>query len=200
MKLLSPVVVGILAFLILYWVDFFDLKRMPVIKILTWILGVVLIFASHLSVIFDSTTFIIPEFFRASGFVLSIIFFLLFIYSVFIEIPLFRRRGIVANEKGLVTSGTYALTRHPGVIWYILTLIAIFIHTGSKILLISIPIWGMMDIIYAIIQDYYFFPRLFGEDYSNYREKTPILIPSSKNIRNCILTYKTLIRTDEEST
>ena len=198
MKPLLPVLVGILAFLILYWVDFFDLKRKPFLKILTWFFGIVLLIISHLTVIFDSTAFLIPEFFRLPGFILSILFFTLLIYSVFIEIPLFRKKGVVSNEKGLITSGTYALTRHPGVIWYLLTLTAILIYTGSKSLLISIPIWGLMDIIYALIQDYFFFPRLFGEDYCGYKEKTPMLIPSFSSMRTCILSYREFIKTDKE--
>lgn len=200
MKILLPLVVGILGFLILYGVDYFDLKKKRLLKFFTWILGIMLLLISHLQIVLTSKIIIFPEFLKSIGIVLSVIFFILLLYSVFIEISVLGRKGCAVSSSGLIRSGTYALSRHPGVLWYIMTLIFLFIATGAKYLLYAIPVWSIMDILYAILQDLYFFPRLFGEEYDDYKKSTPMILPSFKSIRSCILSYRKILLIDEDQT
>ena len=200
MRLLPAVLVGVLGFIVLYWVDFFDLRGKKTFKILIWFVGISLLLVSHIQVVVSSKVYIFHEFLKSVGVISSIIFFTLLLYSVFIEIPILRKRGFATNSDGLIDIGTYALSRHPGVLWYILMLISLFLSTGSKELIYSIPIWSLMNIIYAIVQDLYYFPRLFGNDYNVYKKSTPMIIPTFKSIRAFVFTYRRILHVRAKET
>jgi protein-S-isoprenylcysteine O-methyltransferase Ste14 len=118
------------------------------------------------------------------------LFTILLVYSILIEIP-FRRTYL---QKGagdiLVTTGTYALTRHPGVLWLAVCLIGMFLATGTRLLIIAIPVWVIIDTLYVLIQDRYYFPRQFGKAYDDYKMTVPMLIPTLKSIRRCLKTVR----------
>jgi len=198
MIILHPIVVGVLGFLILYLVDYFDLRKKRIFKTITWLVGFSILLVSHIQVIFKTESYIFSNSLRVVGVVLSIIFFNLLLYSVFVEIPILRKRGFTINKKGLIVDGTYALSRHPGISWYILTLISLFLFSGSKSLLVAIPLWVLTDILYAVVQDKFLFPKLFGEDYNYYKIKTPMFIPNLQGIKSCISTYGKLLNARSE--
>lgn len=81
----------------------------------------------------------------------------------------------------MIKTGTYALVRHPGVIWYTLFLIALLLISSSQLLLIALPIWVFMDVLYVIIQDKFYFPHMFP-GYEEYKKETPMLIPTRKSL------------------
>ena len=116
-------------------------------------------------------------------------FSLLFIYSVFIEVRFNQSRTDMAEGSELVRTGTYALTRHPGVIWITLALVSLVLATRSWLLLIATPIWLLMDLIWVWIEDRFYFPQMFP-DYNEYKKEVPMLIPTSASIRNCIRTIR----------
>jgi len=81
----------------------------------------------------------------------------------------------------LIKTGTYALVRHPGVIWYVLFLIALLLVSRSKLFLIAAPIWIFMDILYVFVQEKFYFSRMFP-GYGEYKKETPMLIPTRKSL------------------
>jgi protein-S-isoprenylcysteine O-methyltransferase Ste14 len=88
----------------------------------------------------------------------------------------------------LVTSGTYALCRHPGVLWLALLLVGVFMSSGSPWVLAALPVWVGLDVLYVILQEKLFFIRMFGADYREYQRAVPMLIPTWRSVRECART------------
>ena len=106
----------------------------------------------------------------------------LLVYSLFLEIP-FRRTYVEAGASfALVRTGTYALTRHPGVLWLALLLVALLLVSRSRLLLWAGPIWLGLDVLAVSIQDRCSLPRQFS-DYPEYRQETPMLLPTLTSVR-----------------
>lgn len=183
------VLAGAVGFMILFFFDLAALRGVRVVKTVIWIVGYGLVAFALNMIIRKGNNFVLPAYIKVTGIILSIVFALLLVYSLLIEIP-FKTTYL---EKGagsrLVTTGTYALARHPGVLWLILFLIGVFLATGAKTLLIAVPVWGLMDIIYILVQDRYYFPKQFGEAYGRYQNEVPMLIPTNRSIRQCFKTF-----------
>jgi len=114
---------------------------------------------------------------------------ILLIYSWFIELPSAKTYVQPGVGSELVTTGTWALTRHPGVLWYALGLVALLLATRSTVLLFCAPVWIAMDIVHVVMEDVYFFPRMFP-DYPQYKQQTPMLIPTRRSIAACLKTLR----------
>ena len=106
----------------------------------------------------------------AVSWVFTILFNLVHIYSIFIEIPFQQTyvEGGVGDE--LVTTGTYALTRHPGVLWMTLAMIFLVLATRSRLLAIAFPIWSLMNLGWVGLQDAFYFEKVFP-GYAQYKRK-----------------------------
>jgi protein-S-isoprenylcysteine O-methyltransferase Ste14 len=124
----------------------------------------------------------------------------LLVYSLFLEIP-FRRTYVEAGASfALVRTGTYALTRHPGVLWLALLLVALLLVSRSRLLLWAGPIWLGLDVLAVSIQDRFSLPRQFP-DYAEYRQQTPMLLPTLTSVRRCWRTLRSPVSsTDAERT
>ncbi|MEE9201566.1 MAG: hypothetical protein V3U31_00030, partial [Dehalococcoidia bacterium] len=110
----------------------------------------------------------------------------LFIYSVFVEIPLaaYLLRGSVPR---LVNTGTYALCRHPGVLWAAALFVGLILVSRSTKLLVAAPVWLALDVLWVWMQDKFFFPRLIP-GYKEYQGQTPMLWPNRRSLKNSIRT------------
>jgi len=134
--------------------------------------------------------FTFPSAVAGVGWALAGIFLILFVYSVFIEIP-FRQAYLGAqNGTRLVDTGTYAMSRHPGVLWAALALVFLVVATGSKILLIATPLWILMDLAWAYIEDRFYFPTTFP-GYGDYQNEVPMFIPTASSIRKAAKSIRT---------
>ena len=150
-------------------------------KGLLWSIAVTAVIYSTCMVCLDPVKFTLPAWATVVGWVLLPTFIFFFIYSLFINLP-FRKTYVktgVGNE--LIRTRTYALVRHPGVLWYGVILIALILISRSQLLLIAAPIWFVMDIIHVTVQDRFLFGKMFAE-YKDYRRETPMLIPNLKSI------------------
>jgi protein-S-isoprenylcysteine O-methyltransferase Ste14 len=103
------------------------------------------------------------------------------IYSLFINLPFDKTYVATGVGDKLITSGFYALVRHPWVHGFTLLMVALILVSRSSLMLIAAPIWVLLDIILVAIQDRFFFGRMFA-DYENYRRQTPMLIPNRRSI------------------
>lgn len=183
------VIIGAVGFVILFFFDLAALKKVRFLKTVIWIVGYGLIAYSLNVIIRRGAQFVIPTSIKITGIVFSTIFTILLIYSLLIEIPFKRTYLDKGAGSKLITTGTYALVRHPGVLWFILFLIGLFLATGSRILLIATPVWWFMDILYVVIQDKYYFPKQFGDAYKKYQKEVPLLIPNKVSIKRCLTTF-----------
>ena len=105
-------------------------------------------------------------------------------YSILVEIP-FRKAWVDRGHTDeLVTDGTYALCRHPGVLWFTLACLTGSFATRSRRLLLATPLLVLDDGVDVAFQDRYTLPRVFGEQYARYAESTPFLLPSARSLRH----------------
>lgn len=182
------VIIGVVGFIIAYFFDWVSIKRIPGAKQIIGFLFVAFEGCALFIALWKVNQFWLPFGAVVLGWFLLPISILLFIYSLFIEIPLIKTYRRIGVGDRLVKSGTYALVRHPGVIWYALFLLSLLLITRSVTLLVAAPVWLLMDILYVVIQERFFFDKMFSE-YKEYRMETPMLVPNRKSISNC---FKTL--------
>ena len=183
------ILIGVFAFLIAYAYDWLNLKRVGVIKQLVGLLAACLLFYATVMVCISPAKFHLPPFALPIGGCLLLISLSLLAYSLFIEIPF--RKTYTNREIGneLTTTGTYALVRHPGVIWLGLVFLSLALLFPSTTLFIAVTTWLVMDIIYVILQERLFFPKMFP-DYLDYQRRTPFLVPNKQSFSACLKTIK----------
>lgn len=180
-------ITGAVGFLLLYTFDWLSLKHLPVLKQIVGLSATCLLAYSTVMACLDHPKFDPPLIILSLGILLFLVSSLLLVYSLFIEIPAhntYVKKGVGTQ---LITTGTYALTRHPGVIWLALFYISLALVFPSDTLFIAIITWFIMDIILVILQDKIFFPRMFP-GYHDYQKITPFILPTRQSISACLKT------------
>jgi len=180
---------GVLSFVVAYLFDMASLKNVPAAKQLAGLAALGLLIYSTVMICQSPAQFEIPVFVRIIGACLLVIFLVLLIYSLFIELS-FQKTYINQGVSGkVVSTGTYALVRHPGVIWLAFAFIGLALLYPSITLFIAVVIWWLVDVIYVAIQDKYLFPKMFPE-YQTYKKQTPFLIPTKRSFLACVNTLR----------
>lgn len=160
--------------------------------------GCAMLVVSYIMLWRSTPVWAIPDAVRVVGFVLASVFFLLMLYSLLIEIPF--RRIYLDDQQGIqvIDTGTYALCRHPGVLWFGLFLIFTFVAGGRPQQLAAAALWSLMDAMYAVCQERFFYPRIFGEQFERYRSHVPMVVPTTRSFRRFLetLPYKPKTRPD----
>ncbi len=152
--------------------------------------GAVLLWGYALyGLVHTSTRFWLPRPLVWAGWLLFIVAASLFIYSVFIEIPFGQTYVKGGMDNKLVTTGTYALCRHPGVLWFGLWLIGLIFTSRGHLLVIAAPLWFLSDVLWVWAEDVCYFPRIFPE-YDDYQQVTPMLVPTRDSIGRCLKTLR----------
>lgn len=185
------IVVGIFGFIVIHLFDIVSLKRIPSgVKPLTWILGSGLLGYSFIMMSLAPDKLLLPLWSTWLGWGLLLLSAFLLVYSLFINLP-FRKTYIATGVSDkLITTGLYALVRHPWIHWFILILLSLILVSRSSLLLIAAPIFILLNILLVFIQDKFFFGRMFA-GYDRYRKETPMLLPNRKSINACVRTLKT---------
>lgn len=101
----------------------------------------------------------------------------LLIHSLFIALGFKESYLQEGGGKALVTWGAYSLCRHPGVLWFILFYLSLWLFSGSILIFQAGLLWSLLNVLYALFQDRYLLPRLFPA-YPSYRQTTPFLLPT----------------------
>ena len=173
---MTYIAIGIIGFLVLHVLDIVSLKRIPGAKPATWILGSGLVGYSLIMMSLAPNKLSLPVWSTWLGWILLSTSFFFFIYSLFISLPF--RKTYLAPGVGdkLITTGLYALIRHPWIYGFALALLSLILVSKSSLLLIASP-----------IQDRFFFGRMFA-GYNRYRKETPMRLPNRKSISACIRT------------
>ncbi|OPJ55298.1 hypothetical protein CLOTH_16010 [Alkalithermobacter paradoxus] len=184
---MSYVLLGSLAFVLLTIYDYLKLKNKGSVKDIFSICGLGLIIVSGIMILITSNKIYIHILIRIPSIILSFLFLTLLIYSLFIELPFKSTYTSNKYNEDLVNTGTYALTRHPGVLWFFLFFLFLFLGTGYTLLVPACIVWTSLDVIHVYIQDKIFFVKMF-KGYKNYQKTTPMLIPNKESIKKCINT------------
>jgi protein-S-isoprenylcysteine O-methyltransferase Ste14 len=182
------IALGAAAFLLIFWVDLVSLKGLGVVKPVLWLAGGTLFVVGVVQTIRNSTRVPLPAAVPVLGWILFGVFALFFLYSLFFEIPFASAYVKKGTPARLVTSGTYALCRHPAVLWFAALLAGLFLGTGAMWLLPAILVWTGLDVLYIVLQEKLFFVPMFGTAYKEYQGKVPMLIPTSRSVRECVRT------------
>lgn len=184
---MSYIALGVFGFVAGYLFDLVSLRKVPLLKHSTGVVAVALLGGSLLMVCLRSERVVLPPWATWAGWALLAASSFLLVYSLFIELP-FRKTYIgVEGGQRLVTTGTYALVRHPGVLWYALFLLSLILVSKSKLLLLAAPLWLSLDVLWVILQERFSFAKIFP-DYESYKRETPMLLPTRKSIAACIRT------------
>jgi protein-S-isoprenylcysteine O-methyltransferase Ste14 len=183
------ILVGSLAFVIAFFFDLAALKGIHYLKQIIGLVFVLLFGYAMTAVCFATERFAFPACAAWVGWPLAVISAGLLIYSIFLEIPFKATYASSGVGPGLVTTGTYALTRHPGVLWFGLFLLGLTAISHSKLLLVAAPVWFALDLLYVWIQDRFYFPLTFA-GYEQYRRETPMLVPTRDSIVRCVRTLR----------
>lgn len=181
---MAYVIIGCAAFVVLAFFDLVAMKQIPYLKQVIGLAGSLIFAYCLLMVIRRGHTLPIPAWLSYTGWPLLFPSLFLLIYSLFLEIPFHQTYAADGVGEKLVTTGTYALVRHPGVLWLGLLLLSLVLISRSQLLLIAAPLWLLMDVLYVWVQDRFFFGGMF-RDYEAYREETPMLIPTCRSILRC---------------
>jgi protein-S-isoprenylcysteine O-methyltransferase Ste14 len=180
---------GVIGFGIAFVFDWASMKNIRVIKQLTGLLAFSLLIFAVVMVCLTPAKLEFPIFIRIIGGCLLAVSLGLLIFSLFIEIPF---RGTYAKQGAgdrLICTGTYALVRHPGVIWLAFVFLALSLLYPSTTLFIAVAVWWIIDVLYVTVQDRYFFLKMFP-GYQEYKKHTPFLIPTGQSISACLKTLR----------
>ncbi|RLC62709.1 MAG: hypothetical protein DRI01_06440 [Chloroflexi bacterium] len=176
------IALGTLGFIIVHLFDIVSLKRIPSgAKPCVWIVGGGLLIYSLVMLCLQSSDLPLPIWTTWLGWGLLTIALSLLVYSLFLNLP-FRKTYITTGVSDkLVTTGLYALVRHPGVIWFVLLMLSLILVSKSSLILIAAPIFILLDIVLVIVQDKILFIRMF-DGYKQYQRETPMLMPNRRSI------------------
>jgi len=174
------ILIGTLGFVGFLLFDILSLNEHRILKYGAILLGISILVWSTISVMQLHATMEVPLIVRYISFVLAVGFFILLIYSVFIEVGL-KTYGSEAKHK-LITDGTYSLVRHPGVIWLFLLYFFLALFLNNYELLLAAFIFTAVNTLYIMIQERWILSKIF-HNYDVYVETTPMVIPNLRSIR-----------------
>ena len=163
--------------------DIAAIRRVPFVK--PWLAFIMVIL--HLTALYRlmrySSRMPVPRVVQVPSAILAPFLFIGMLYSLFFEIPLRKAWVREGHTDELVTDGFYALTRHPGVIWYTLFVTAASLGTRSKRLLLASPPIILGDVGHVAFQEQFVLGNVFGEAYEEYQRTTPMLVPNRASLR-----------------
>jgi protein-S-isoprenylcysteine O-methyltransferase Ste14 len=182
------ILLGSFAFLLFFLFDYYNLRNFSLPKNVVSIAGIAVFIYSTSKSISDSPVIQLPIFVQLISTVVFAMASMLLIYSLFIELPFKSTYSSEVYNNSLVDTGTYALCRHPGVLWLFFSLIALFFMTGSILLVFEAIVWTSINVLYVYLQEKIFFCNMFP-NYSDYQKTTPMLIPDKNSIKKCIKSF-----------
>lgn len=178
------IALGVLSFVLLYLFDYCKLKEKRVLSSILNIAGLLILTACIVMLFVLSLGIWQAIILRIIFLIFACLFLLLLFYSLFFELP-FQSTYVKGQKTPLVTTGTYALCRHPGVLWMAGMLLCLFGACPSVEMLYATIIFNACNILYVYLQEKYIFPHVF-EGYEAYCASIPFMIPTKQSIRQCL--------------
>jgi len=161
-------------FLLLFAAELFRFRRRPRFSVPAARTGYILIGFSLAAAAYGSGASSGSPVNFPAGLILALVSAALLVYSVFIEIPLLKRKLNITGNLA-VTSGTYGFCRHPGFLWLSLLLAGIVLMRGPGAVPYAI-VTVVLNFLLVLSQDRIFFPEFFS-NYGEYRRNVPFLVP-----------------------
>lgn len=186
---MTYIAVGCLGFLTIHLADIFSLRKVPGAKPLSWLIGVGLLVYAITMLSLAPGKLPLPEWLAWPGAALLALSLWLLVYSLFVNLPFNKTYVATGSGDRLITSGLYALVRHPGLHWFVLVLTALVLVSRSEMMLVAAPIFAAIDVALVLVQDRFIFGRMF-DDYPRYRQTTPMLVPNRKSLNAFINSFK----------
>ena len=175
------ILIGTLTFIFFFFFDVYTLKDDCVKKRFFGIIGFVALMYSVVMVTVTSVRIDFPILLKIAALVFWVGVTFLLIYSLFLEIPFVKTYAKMQHNNELVKTGTYALCRHPGVLWFGFSFLFFFYTTGAVLLIPAGIIWTSADVFYVYLQEKLIFYKIFP-GYKVYVNTTPMLIPTKASI------------------
>ena len=111
----------------------------------------------------------------------------LLIKALFFSFPAAQAYAGGATKPTAVTTGLYALCRHPGVLFLGLFYLFVWLAARTEALLAAFVLFTALDVLLVAWEDARVFPRtLVG--YEAYKETTPFLLPNARSLRAALKT------------
>jgi protein-S-isoprenylcysteine O-methyltransferase Ste14 len=175
--------IGILGFIVIHLFDLVSLKRIPFgVKPLVWTAGFAILFFSLIKMCLESNTLPLPDSMVWVGWFMFAVSVTMITFALFINLP-FRKTYVEAGVGDkLIKTGLYALVRHPGVYWVALFFFSLVFIARSQLMLIAAPVFVVLNTALVIVQDRYFFPKMF-KGYDEYQKETPMLVPNRRSLK-----------------
>jgi len=173
---------GAIGFILLLGSDIVGIKKNNTVKNLLAVFGTLIIVSSSVLILLVGETYDMELGLRILFGLIGLLFLFFLVYSVLFEV----RKNINSKSK-LVTSGTYALSRHPGVLWLFFYYVFGSLFFANIDILIAGIVWSLINIVYVVIQEKVIFSKIFS-DYESYKESTPMLLPTMTSIKKCLNT------------
>jgi protein-S-isoprenylcysteine O-methyltransferase Ste14 len=181
-----PLAAGSAAFVLLSVADLATLRERRLIRAMAFAAATVLFCGALALAAVRGPRLAVSPGFRAAGGILAALSLALAAVSLFREVPTPRIYLGKPAPRRLVTTGTYALCRHPGVLWLTVFLASLAALAASRDLAILTPIWIAMDVIHVHWQERRYLIPVFGSEYLKYRNQVPFLVPSARSIRRAL--------------
>ena len=176
------ILIGLLGFVFMAGADWTTYKKIPFLKPILWS-AIIPVFSYAIVMVWtDTARFDFSSVFSMVAWVPLLFFFGLFIYSLYVEIPLKSTYVDSFQPIKVVTDGTYSLCRHPAALWFGVWLASAVIASRSVTLAVAVPFWIAAYIGCILWEERLCCLGKFGEDYERYQEVTPMLIPTLTSI------------------
>jgi protein-S-isoprenylcysteine O-methyltransferase Ste14 len=189
---MSNLVIGCMAF---FFFVLYDINKVTIDnRILRggFLLGCILLTASTIGLVYtalngvdETQESIVRTFFFGTFALISLV---LLIYTLFFAIP-FRETYLQSKSQSEVCNvGVYALSRHPGVLWFTGFYFFLWLAFPNPLLLLAAVLFSLLNLLYVLFQDKWVFMKMFP-GYGEYKESTPFLFPTYHSCKRCIKTF-----------
>lgn len=111
------------------------------------------------------------------------LFAVLLYKALFGAFPVKETYGQAEAEKKTVSTGVYALCRHPGVLFF--AGLYICLVPGLGLPLEDCLVYTALDLLLALSEDAISFPRSLA-GYAEYKKSVPFIIPNRRSVKNCL--------------
>ncbi len=176
------ILIGLLGFAFMAGADWATYKKTPFLKPVLWFLIIPVFSYAVVMAWIDTARFELPSIVSTVAWVPLLFFFGLFIYSLYVEIPLKRTYVDSPQPIKVVTDGTYSLCRHPAALWFVVWLASAVVASRSVTLAVAAPVWIAAYIGCIFREEKLCCLGNFGDDYRIYQKATPMLIPTLASI------------------
>ena len=176
------ILIGVVGFGFMAAAEYFSQRPVGLLKPLLWLASATCLLYAFIMAWVDAPRFTIPPALGVVAWVGLFCFGGLFVYSTFLAVP-FRASYVEHSRKGrLVTEGTYAITRHPGVLWSTGWILSMVLVSRSLVLAVAVPFWIAANIGCVYLGEKVNLEKAFGQEYKEYQRATPMLIPTKASL------------------